>query len=148
MNNNIENPNNENPTPYRASSNLNTSISNPTMNINNTMDVNIQSTEIANNNIQTENNQIINPNQSQSINIEQNISESINVQNATPQNEQIVQQGNQNVTRTYVENKPRAKKKTISLNFGPEFKIALLITVLLLVFTFILPIISKLIKGY
>ena len=43
-------------------------------------------------------------------------------------------------------NKP--KKKTMTLNLGPEFKIAFLIVVILLVFVFLLPYISELIRGY
>ena len=48
-----------------------------------------------------------------------------------------------NVNRTYVDNN-KPKKKTVSIKIGPEFKIAFLIVVILLVFIFLLPMISDL----
>ena len=59
--------------------------------------------------------------------------------------------GNQNssyVKKTYVTTDDKPKKKNIQLNLGPEFKIALLIMVILLVFIFLLPKISDILNGY
>ena len=50
-----------------------------------------------------------------------------------------------NVNRTYVDNN-KPKKKTVSIKIGPEFKIAFLIVVILLVFIFLLPMISDLLR--
>ena len=50
-----------------------------------------------------------------------------------------------NVNRTYVDNN-KPKKKTVSIKIGPEFKIAFLIVVILLIFIFLLPMISDLLR--
>jgi len=136
--------------PYRATQNLNTAIANPTVNINDTMGVNIQNvstnrpkesppaeeTHLPNNNINV--NTIPNMNANQNV-LVQNSSNNIN--------NNVQRENTQNVTRTYVTADNKPKKKKLTLNLGSEFKIALLIIVILLVFIFLLPLITNLING-
>ena len=129
--------NQENINQYKASGNLNTIISNPNANINDTMNVNIQNIPM-NNNMQStidnnktnnlaENNQINNP--------------QINVSGEQTQQ-------TENVTKNYVSNNGNQnKKKTVILNVGPELKTALLIIIILLVFILILPIINDIVRD-
>lgn len=153
--------------PYKATTNLNTAIGNPSININDTMDINIKtmsppnnyqslvqnSDVIPNNAVTTQNKQSVETqnqvSQSQlegvtSINTNQNVNNYTQNNNIPSQN---IQDSN-TVKKTYVnmDNKPR--KKTITFNLGPEFKIAILIIVILLVFVFLLPIINEFIFGY
>ena len=124
-NNNLNNNNNnvDNTQTYKAMGNLNTAISNPSANINNTMSVNIASSGEAvtpKENIPAENKKVVAP---------------TTEENVTPTN-------NTEVNRTFVtDNKP--KKRTISLNLGKEFKIALFIIVVLLIFIFLLPLLPN-----
>ena len=109
----------ENVTPYRATGNLNTAISNPSIDINDTMDVNIKSV-----NMQNQYNNIYETNS-------QNTTNNQNVNNT-------------NVKKTYVTTDNKPKKKKFNLNLTKEFKIALLIIVILFVFVFILDLLPKL----
>ena len=156
--NNDDNINNTSgmPSPYKASRNLNTAIGNPSVNINDTMNINIQN--MATNSIPVNNQTPIeaqvtdvkapinkventyNPN----VNNLNNSLNNINIQNDINQNNI----NTSNVTRTYVSADNKPKKKKLVLNLGSEFKIALLIIVILLVFIFILPMITNLLKGY
>ena len=125
-------------TPYRASGNLNTAISNLRVNINDMMNVNIQNTSTV---------QSISKQESSSGTSNSNVSSppsenayststESNVTNDNKVNE------NSTVTRVYVTNDDKPKKKKITLNLGPEFKIALLIIVILLIFVFLMPVIT------
>ena len=144
--------------PYKATANLNIAIGNPSVNINNTMDVNIQNIKTntgvpssINNNISNTNLNVVDTNVSNIVNKttihdntnnnQQNVINSDNSQNKANLSSDYV-------TKTYVtvDNKP--KKKKLTFNLGSEFKMALLIIVILLVFVFILPIISEIIFGY
>ena len=147
--------------PYKATSNLNTAIGNPSVNINDTMNVNIQNVatntvvtsniqndqnnnlNISNDRVQTQQNQ--NSPGMVTYNIPQNNIPNNNINNNSHQPNN--QQANY-VTRRYVTTDNKSKKKTLKINLGPEFKIALLIVVILLVFVFLLPIISEIFLGY
>lgn len=123
----IDDTNNENNVdntqPYRAMGNMNTVISNPSANINNTMSVNIASAgEPASPSVQET------PIQ------ESPVQPSAPVETPAPQEE--VETGE--VNKTFVSD-AQPKKRTISLNLGKEFKIALFIVVILLIFVFLLP---------
>ncbi len=147
----MQEENNNNVTPYRASGNLNTSIGIPQMNVNDPMNMNIQSvnTNLAQNNnvnntFNSQNNMDI---QNNSINgsvpysnINQN-NTNTNTNTNTSLNNEVVNNDSP-VKRTFVSN--NTKKKKASINLGPEFKIALLIIVVLLVFIFLLPVITSL----
>lgn len=145
MNNNQEEMN---VSPYKATGNLNRTISNPSASINDTMNVNIQ-------NVATNNTQVVEPapvtpppqqptsisiapsTQTNNINNQSIIEEALKKQNATS----TVNSSNNKV---YVNNENKPKKKKLTLSIGPEFKIALLIIVILLAFVlFILPLISN-----
>lgn len=114
--------NNNGTSPYKAMGNMNTVISNPSVNINNTMDINIASVGTP---------------------TEKNIDEVVE-DNSTPtvETNAYIPKEEKVVRTQVVNNKP--KKRTISLNLGKEFKIALLIIVLLLIFIFLLPLLPKL----
>ena len=148
MNQNNNN-NNGSVTPYRATGNLNTAINNPRVNINDTMNVNIQSmatntVPVNNQNIETN----INTQVNNQIPIQNNVNYNANnVQNVPLQNN-YTQTNQTMVNRTYVTTDNKPKKKKLSSSLGPEFKIALLIIVILLVFIFLLPVISDLLGGY
>ena len=133
MNTNIDNSsNNVEASPYRAMGNMNTVISNPSVNINNTMDVNIASAGTSDNNLNksTEvNNNIVN--------------DTTNTPPTVQTNAYIPTSDEGSVKRTYVSNDNKPKKRTISLNLGKEFKIALLIIVVLLIFIFLLPLLPE-----
>lgn len=137
MNNNIQNNNNpnDNLTPYRASSNLNTAISNPTVNINDPMNVNIQNSTMPPRNSAPYSNPMPEANYA------------MPSQNAPRQEAVVPPVNNQVKEYTSLDNK-RPKKKKLSINIGSEFKIALLIVVILLVFIFILPMITDLFKAF
>lgn len=161
-----------NVTPYRATGNLNTAIANPSVNINDTMNVNIQSmatnvppvNNVQNNNIQQniasevnnqtpiENRVPINTAPTQNPapvnNTYQNTASNINVIPTVKVPTGANTDSSSSVKRTYVSSDNKPKKKTISLNLGPEFKTALLIIVILLVFIFLLPMISDIFNGY
>lgn len=164
------NYNKSNVGPYKASGNLNTFIGNPSVNINDTMDVNIQS--IATNDV--------NKNDSNGINTSfENVHDSLINQSVVQNNHQIgvnltntpinnananystnttvtnvnnnsnnTNRNDNNVTKTYVGVNGRAKKKNIQLKLGSEFKMALLIIVILMIFIFLLPKISEIFRGY
>ena len=134
--NNTNNDNNSNGVgPYRATSNMNTYIDTPNANFNGMMNVNIQS---GTTNSSNHGNNVINSNN----NIQ--ASPTIDSSNAVNSN----YNNSENVTKTYIGSNNKPKKKTMTLNLGPEFKIAFLIVVILLVFVFLLPYISELIRGY
>lgn len=153
------NTNNDNIQRYQASStNLNTIISNPSVNINDTMNMNIQNmtsnnntqSTIVNTNVTAPNipvntreeptNKYINTNINQNITPNPSISTS---QNITPNNNMTTI--SPNINRTYVTNEVKPQKKTPSIKMGSEFKTALLIVVILLIFILFLPMISDLI---
>lgn len=104
----------ENVTPYRATGNLNTAISNPSIDINDTMDVNIKSVNtVQNNQVNTTNSIPLTNNQNtmnqNSVNMQNqynNIYET-NSQNTT--NNQNV--NNTNVKKTYVTTVTNIKKE-------------------------------------
>ena len=134
--NNTSNDNNSNGVgPYRATSNMNTYIDTPNANFNGMMNVNIQS---GTTNSSNHGNNVINSNN----NIQ--ASPTIDSSNAVNSN----YNNSENVTKTYIGSNNKPKKKTMTLNLGPEFKIAFLIVVILLIFVFLLPYISDLIRGY
>ena len=162
-------------TPYKASGNLNAAIGNPTVNINDTMNVNIQSmatnnSPIANqqnismveeSQIQNSNEKNNNPLNEQTIKNTPNIINSEQPKAETPKPNPIpanvVQnskkeiakdKSNSKVQKTYVSIDNKHKKKKLSLGLGHEFKIALLIIVILLVFVLFLPVISEFFNGY
>ena len=160
-----ENNGYNNVTPYRASGNLNTAIANPSINVNDTMNINIQN--MATNNPHVNNNQNYSVG-SQTQNINQQVNTQVTNQNSTPIYNNNVNSNNRKVNtttntdtdgssaekkdnyvrKTYVTTDSKPKKKTISINLGPEFKIAFLIIVILLVFIFMLPMISDMFNGY
>ena len=163
--NNGDNTNNV--TPYRSSGNLYTAIGNPSINVNDTMNVNIQN--MATNSPPVNNTQNYNVG-SQTQNINQQVNTPIVNQNNNPIHNNVslnttitntsnnsvsgnvskpaTEQKDSFVKKTYVTADNKPKKKTISLNLGPEFKTALLIIVILLVFVFLLPMISDMFNGY
>lgn len=147
--------------PYKASGNLNTAIGNPSVNINDTMNMNIKSMNTSS--VTSSNNQNYNgimPNQN---NVNYSTSGIIDTQTTSNAQSIYPNQTNQNNYAASVENKPnnqsnyanrtyvtpdnKSKKKAIKLDLGPEFKIALLIMVVLLVFIFLLPMIHDFISG-
>lgn len=152
------NSNNNNVQRYQASStNLNTVISNPTVNINDTMNMNIQnmsSNQGINNTANGNVNSMINPSVtapnipvnsgSEPTNkyINTNINNNNNVNTINTSNMSNVAPS---INRTYVTNEVKPKKKNTSIKMGSEFKTALLIVVILLIFILFLPIISDLI---
>ena len=146
--NNTNNDNNSNGVgPYRATSNMNTYIDTPNANFNGMMNVNIQSGTInSDNNIQAsptiDSSNAVNSNYNNHV-IDDNLSSgSTMINNSNNHN------NSENVTKTYIGSNNKPKKKTMTLNLGPEFKIAFLIVVILLIFVFLLPYISDLIRGY
>lgn len=158
MMNNTSNDNNSNGVgPYRATSNMNTYIDTPNANFNGMMNVNIQNTTTnssnhgnnvinSNNNIQAsptiDSSNAVNSNYNNHV-IDDNLSSgSTMINNSNNHN------NSENVTKTYIGSNNKPKKKTMTLNLGPEFKIAFLIVVILLIFVFLLPYISDLIRGY
>lgn len=145
--------------PYKASGNLNTVIGNPSVNINDTMNVNIQS--MTTNDVTVNNNNNINAsmvqNTQNNINNNQNIgtnvpidnsNTNININTVSSSNMQTNNQTSGYVNKTYVSVNNKAKKKNIQLKLGSEFKIALLIVVILLIFILLLPKINELFRGY
>lgn len=166
------NSNNNNVQRYQASStNLNTVISNPTVNINDTMNMNIQnmsSNQGINNTANGNVNSMINPsvtapnipvnsgpeptNKYINTNINNNnnnntVNSNININNNNVNTINTSNMSNvaPSINRTYVTNEVKPKKKTASIKMGSEFKTALLIVVILLIFILFLPIISDLI---
>ena len=163
------NSNNNNVQRYQASStNLNTVISNPTVNINDTMNMNIQnmsSNQGINNTANGNVNSMINPsvtapnipvnsgpeptNKYINTNINNNntVNSNININNNNVNTINTSNMSNvaPSINRTYVTNEVKPKKKTASVKMGSEFKTALLIVVILLIFILFLPIISDLI---
>ena len=164
------NSNNNNVQKYQASStNLNTVISNPTVNINDTMNMNIQnmsSNQGINNTANGNVNSMINPsvtapnipvnsgpeptNKYINTNINNNNNNTVNSNINNNNNVNTINTSNMSnvapsINRTYVTNEVKPKKKTASIKMGSEFKTALLIVVILLIFILFLPIISDLI---
>ena len=164
------NSNNNNVQRYQASStNLNTVISNPTVNINDTMNMNIQnmsSNQGINNTANSNVNSTINPsvtapnipvnsgpeptNKYINTNINNNNTVNSNINNNNVNTINTINTSNMSnvapsINRTYVTNEVKPKKKTASIKMGSEFKTALLIVVILLIFILFLPIISDLI---
>lgn len=157
MNQNLER---EKPTvaPYKASGNLNTAINNPSININDTMNINIQNagSNDTNSNITDNTNNVNQPIgvgqyntgeiQNNTVN---NIPQNINLGNNINTNQStVVTSENTNVEKQYVAVDNNKKKKTISFEIGPKFKIVLLIIVILLIFILLLPVISNTFRGY
>ena len=157
--------NNGNIKPYKATHNLNTAIGNPSVNINDAMNVNIQNmatNTVSNSGVQNSVplNSLGNPSVTTSgVSSNNNLNSAINTTNVVPNipnnyvnNSTMVQsvnnQNNSYVKKTYVTTDNQAKKKKLALNLGSEFKIALLIMVILMVFVFLLPILSDMIRGY
>ncbi len=156
--------NSENIKPYKATGNLNTAIGNPSVNINDTMNINIQN--MSTNTVNTtssQNNQNSMPLSSlqmpmnngipvnNSVSLNNNISTNniaTNITNTPVSSQPVNNQNNSFVKKTYVTTDNKPKKKNISLHFGSEFKIVLLIMVILLVFVFLLPVISDMFGGY
>lgn len=146
-----------NVSPYKASGNLNTAIGNPSVDINDTMNINIQSmntSPIPSSNSQNYNNTM--PNQSNANYSASGTTTQVNTpapnvyQNVASQNNYVTSNANNQsnyVNKTYVTTDNKPKKKTIKLNLGPEFKVALLIIIVLLVFIFLLPMIHDFISG-
>ena len=164
------NSNNNNVQRYQASStNLNTVISNPTVNINDTMNMNIQnmsSNQGINNTANGNVNSMINPtvtapnipvnsgseptNKYINTNINNNNNNTVNSNINNNNNVNTINTSNMSnvapsINRTYVTNEVKPKKKNTSIKMGSEFKTALLIVVILLIFILFLPIISDLI---
>lgn len=140
--NNTSNDNNSNRVgPYRATSNMNTYIDTPNANFNGMMNVNIQNTTTNNN----QNVADISTNTTSTSNASVNVTTS---NTYTSSDANVSSNNSDGVVRTYVSSDNKPKKKTMTLNLGPEFKIAFLIVVILLVFVFLLPYISELIRGY
>ncbi len=140
--NNTNNDNNSNGVgPYRATSNMNTYIDTPNANFNGMMNVNIQNTTTNNN----QNVADISTNTTSTSNASVNVTTS---NTYTSSDANVSSNNSDGVVRTYVSSDNKPKKKTVTLNLGPEFKIAFLIVVILLVFVFLLPYISELIRGY
>ena len=136
MNENANNNQDNNYTPYRASGNLNTTIGNPNIDVNDAMNINIQ-------NVAT------NPIQPNDINTAEAISNSAPV-NPNITNNSIGEDTSNNnnansvsIKKTYVSNDDRPQKKKIAINLGTEFKIALIIIVVLLAFILLLPMITS-----
>lgn len=148
MNNQNEN-NNINTVPYKATTNMNTMIGNPNANINNTMNINIQS--MATNNVT---NVSTNNNVQSQYELNTPLTNKVELGNFENENKTVLPNASAftsqvnstpNVNRTYVATDNKPKKKKLTINLGSEFKVALLIIVILLVFIFILPLISNLI---
>lgn len=161
------NYNNGNVSPYKASGNLNTIIGNPAVNINSAMDVNIQN--VATNKVNVNNSNDLS---TASKNMRSSGVNLLGVQNNssvvtnTPINNTNINHNsdtkvtnidntsnnaysnNNYVTKTYVEKNDKPKKKNIQLKLGAEFKMALLIVVILMIFIFLLPKISEIFRGY
>ena len=138
------NDNNNEVTTYKASGNLNVSIGIPSMNVNDTMNMNIQSV----NTNPTLNNNTVNSDN----NIQKDVGSvppvtNTGVVNAEPDKANLENKSEEvntdsSVKKTFVSNEEKAKKKKVSINLGPELKIALLIIVILLAFVFLLPLIA------
>lgn len=142
MMNNTNNDNNSNGVgPYRATSNMNTYIDTPNANFNGMMNVNIQNTTTNNN----QNVADISTNTTSTSNASVNVTSS---NTYTSSDANVSSNNSDGVVRTYVSSDNKPKKKTVTFNLGTEFKIAFLIVVILLVFIFLLPYISELIRGY
>lgn len=142
MMNNTNNDNNSNGVgPYRATSNMNTYIDTPNANFNGMMNVNIQNTTTNNN----QNVADISTNTTSTSNASVNVTTS---NTYTSSDANVSSNNSDGVVRTYVSSDNKPKKKTVTFNLGTEFKIAFLIVVILLVFVFLLPYISELIRGY
>lgn len=140
--NNTNNDNNSNGVgPYRATSNMNTYIDTPNANFNGMMNVNIQNTTTNNN----QNVADISTNTTSASNASVNVTTS---NTYTSSDANVSSNNSDGVVRTYVSSDNKPKKKTVTFNLGTEFKIAFLIVVILLVFVFLLPYISELIRGY
>jgi len=142
MMNNTSNDNNSNGVgPYKATSNMNTYIDTPNANFNGMMNVNIQSGTTNNN----QNVADISTNTTSTSNASVNVTTS---NTYTSSDANVSSNNSDGVVRTYVSSDNKPKKKTVTFNLGTEFKIAFLIVVILLVFVFLLPYISELIRGY
>ena len=142
MMNNTNNDNNSNGVgPYRATSNMNTYIDTPNANFNGMMNVNIQNTTTNNNHNVAD----ISTNTTSTSNASVNVTTS---NTYTSSDANVSSNNSDGVVRTYVSSDNKPKKKTVTFNLGTEFKIAFLIVVILLVFVFLLPYISELIRGY
>lgn len=122
---------------YKATNNMNTYIDTPNANFSDMMNVNIQNANMNTNVTGGVPNTGVNPSTDMNVNtgvntngVNTNGVNNMNI-NANP--------NTSGVTRTYVSGNNKPKKKTVKISLGSEFRIALLIVVLLLVFVFLLP---------
>lgn len=158
------NYNNDTIRPYKATINLNTVIGNPNANINNAMDVNIQNVTADSQNTNSIQNIPNIPYYRENTNntpdmIQKNEikKDEVIIPNIEKTNNDISVNNNSNINtnentdyvkKVYITKDNKPKKKTTSLNMGPEFKIVLLIIVILLAFVLLLPMLNDLIMGY
>jgi len=162
-------------TPYKATANLNTSLSNPNMNINDNMSVNIQenvnstvSTDALLQHETTENTQTIQEEQPTTENnqgevVDQNVDQNVEQE---VENEQQIQVNNSldvteqyyedqpvydmqtNYTTTYISNQEMPKeKKKFSLKISKDMMVLLIAFLIILIFILILPVVSDLVKN-
>ena len=158
MNNDAEN---SAPVPYKASKNLNTSIGNPSVDINNTMNINIQNVSTSekkpqevSNSVEVQNNVVENnkeKNASESSQKNNTISKTSNpyTLNVSPK-ENSNEKNIKNEEHVYVpkeENNSEEEAKPKGIKLGSEFRMALLIIIFLLAVLFLLPVVSDFIGG-
>ena len=142
-------------TPYRASGNLNTSIGNPSMDVNNAMQINIQSVNTAANNktnVSVNTNNTSNPvtNANNSVPKSATNKEQVNNQSKTVIPNNYVDSSNtdkESIKKVYVPNQNHTSQKNGKVKMGAEFRFAFLIVVLLLAFVLLLPMITSFITG-
>ena len=155
--------------PYRASRNLNTSIGNPNIDVNNTMNINIQNISTNYKDNQNDNTSDLQSKQVEVNKIENNVLEN-NISNSKKINintekkstiedkhvvnpyipntkENTLSTNEETQQKVYVpseeEKNDEKKTGTNSVKLGPEFRMALLIIVLLLMVLFLLPMFSS-----
>ena len=144
-------------TPYRASGNLNTSIGNPSMDVNNAMQINIQSVNTAANNktnvsVNTNNTSKPVTNANNSVPKSATNKEQVNKQSKTVVPNNYVNSSNadkEGIKKAYVpnQNQNHTSQKNGKVKMGAEFRFAFLIVVLLLAFVLLLPMITSFITG-
>ena len=137
------------PTPYKASGNLNTSIGNPSMDVNNTMQVNIQSvnSNISNNNANNGGNSVVPKAESISAS-NQNVQ--VTPKTSTPPNNYASSSSDSKeneIKKPYIPNQNSTGQSKSKVKMGPEVRFAFLIVVLLIIFVLLLPMISKFVTG-
>lgn len=148
-------------TPYRATTNFNTSLNNPNMNVNNNLNVNVQSDSELNNSMSVDtllnsNNQVnTNPVPPQ----EEVVSnQEIPVVQETPEpnldvtekfyEEQPVYDMQTNYTQTYIQNQdPATTKKKFSIKMSKDTQVLLIAILIIFIFIIILPVVSDVVKN-